>query len=140
MNLDTVKHYAVALVVLLLLDGLWLGLVARSFYQAHLGFIMTGNINWAAAGVFYLLFVAGLVVFVVSPGVREGHLGKAALKGALFGLVTYATYDLTNMATIERWPLAVTIVDLAWGAALSAAVAGAAVWLFRESKSAGRTS
>ena len=140
MNLDTVKHYAVALVVLLLLDGLWLGLVARSFYQAHLGFIMTGNINWAAAGVFYLLFVAGLVVFVVSPGVREGHLGKAALKGALFGLVTYATYDLTNMATIERWPLAVTIVDLAWGAALSAAVASAAVWLFRESKSAGRTS
>ena len=69
---EAIKHYMLALVVFLLLDGLWLGLVARNFYQAQIGFLLSGSINWAAAGLFYLLFVVGLVVFVVSPGVREG--------------------------------------------------------------------
>lgn len=130
MDRETLKHYAAALAVLLSLDAVWLGLVARNFYKVHLGFIMADHPVWAAAGVFYLLYVAGLVVFVVSPGVRERRPGKAALKGALFGLVAYATYDLTNLATVERWPLAVTLVDLAWGTLLSAATAGAAVWFF----------
>jgi uncharacterized membrane protein len=132
-NRDTLKHYLAALLVLLLLDGVWLGLVARNFYKAHLGFIMADHPVWAAAGIFYLLYVGGLVVFVVSPGVRERRPGRAALKGAFFGLVAYATYDLTNLATVERWPLAVTLVDLAWGAVLSAATAGAAVWFFENS-------
>ena len=133
MNRDTLKHYLAALLVLLLLDAVWLGLVARNFYKAHLGFIMADHPVWAAAGAFYLLYVAGLVVFVVSPGVRERRPGRAALKGAFFGLVAYAAYDLTNLATLERWPLAVTLVDLAWGTFLSAATAGAAVWFFEKS-------
>jgi uncharacterized membrane protein len=131
-NRDTLKHYLAALLVLLLLDAVWIGLVARNFYKAHLGFIMADHPVWAAAGAFYLLYVAGLVVFVVSPGVRERRPGLAALKGAFFGLVAYSTYDLTNLATVERWPLSVTLVDLAWGAVLSAATAGAAVWFFEK--------
>jgi uncharacterized membrane protein len=87
--------------------------------------------KWAAAGIFYLLFVVGLVVFCVSPGVREGSLGRAAWRAALFGLVTYATYDLTNLATLENWPLAVTVIDLAWGTALSTATTLLSVWLVR---------
>ena len=125
---DAIKHYLMALAVFLLLDGLWIGLVAKNFYQAQIGFLLSGSVNWAAAGLFYLLFVAGLVVFVVSPGVRQGSPGKAALRGALFGLVTYAAYDLTNLATIDRWPVLVTVVDLVWGAALSGTASFVVVW------------
>jgi uncharacterized membrane protein len=115
------KHYALALLAFLVLDGIWLGFVARSFYRSQLGFLLAESPNWAAAGIFYVLFVAGLVVFVVSPGAREGSLGRAVARGGFFGLVTYAAYDLTNLATVERWPLVVTVVDLAWGTVLSAA-------------------
>lgn len=131
MDRDFAKHYLITLVVFLILDGIWLGLIARRLYQAQIGFIMAKQPKWAAAGLFYLLFVVGLVVFCVSPGVREGSWGQAAWRAALFGLVTYATYDLTNLATLEGWPLTVTIVDLVWGTALSTATTLVSVWLAR---------
>lgn len=89
---------------------------------------MADQPNFLAAGIFYLLFVFGMVIFVVEPGVREQTLTSAAVRGALFGLVTYATYDLTNLATLKGWPMLVTFVDLAWGTFLSTVVALISVW------------
>ncbi len=108
--------------IFLALDALWLGLISRSFYKEQIGYLMKANVNWTAAFIFYLIFIGGLVVFVISPAIEKGSWMHALLLGALFGLVTYATYDLTNLATIKDWPLLVTMVDLIWGAFISAAV------------------
>ena len=116
------KLYLCTLAAFFAIDMVWLGLVARGFYQKHLGFLLRANPNWAAAIAFYLLFVLGLLVFVVVPGLQTGSIKKVLLLGALFGLITYATYDLTNLATVKDWPWIVTVVDLLWGAALAAAV------------------
>jgi uncharacterized membrane protein len=83
---------------------------------------MKPDVNWTAAVIFYLLFIAGLVTFVISPAVQKQSWVHAILFGGLFGLITYATYDLTNLATLKDWPLIVTLVDLAWGMVLSASV------------------
>jgi uncharacterized membrane protein len=123
MSLSTFfRLYAVALPVFLVIDLIWLGVVARSFYQGQLGHLMRANVNWAAAFAFYALFVAGIVVLVVWPAVERQSLQHALLMGALLGLVTYAAYDLTNLATLEGFPLTVAVVDLAWGAVLCASV------------------
>ncbi|MHB0858531.1 MAG: DUF2177 family protein [Anaerolineae bacterium] len=116
------KLYLATLVAFLAIDMLWLGLVAPAFYRAQIGHLMATRPNWLAALLFYLLFVAGLLVFVIVPGLREGSLVATLLRAALFGLVTYATYDLTNLATLRDWPLLVTMVDLLWGTALSVSV------------------
>lgn len=100
----------------------WLGLVAKNFYARHIGFLMKTDVNWIAALLFYLLFIAGAVVFVIMPAFEQKSWMHALLFGALFGLITYATYDLTNLATIKNWPLIVTVIDLVWGMTLSAAV------------------
>lgn len=118
------KVYAVALPLFLVIDLVWLGVVARNFYRAQLGPLMRPDVNWAAAIAFYLLFVAGIVVLVVWPAVERESLGRALWLGALFGLVTYAAYDLTNLATLAGFPLTVALVDLAWGAVLCATVSG----------------
>ncbi len=118
----SVKLFFIALPVFLVIDLVWLGLVAKSFYAKHLGFLMRPDPNWIAAIIFYLLFVIGLVHFVITPALEKSSLTDALLFGALFGLVTYSTYDLTNLATIKDWPLVVTCVDLAWGTTLSAAL------------------
>ena len=117
-----IKLYLIALPVFLAIDMLWLGLIAKGFYSKQIGFLMKPDINWAAAVVFYLLFIVGLVLFVISPAIDKNSWTHALLFGALFGLITYATYDLTNLATLKDWPLVVTIVDLAWGAILAASV------------------
>jgi len=116
------KLYAVALPTFLVIDLVWLGLVARSFYQTHLGHLMRANVNWAAAMVFYLVFVAGIVVLVVWPAVERESLVWALSLGALFGLVTYAAYDLTNLAVMEGFSLKIALVDLLWGTVLCAVV------------------
>ena len=116
------KLYCIALPIFFAVDMVWLGLAAKNFYAKHIGFLMKANVNWAAAILFYLLFIAGLVVFVVVPALEKGSWVRALLFGALFGLITYATYDLTNLATLKDWPLVVTVVDLIWGAVLAASV------------------
>ncbi|MFY9701072.1 MAG: DUF2177 family protein [Terriglobales bacterium] len=116
------KVYCIALPIFFALDMVWLGLAAKNFYAKHIGFLMKTNVNWAAAILFYLLFIAGLVVFVVTPAIEKGSWARALLFGALFGLITYATYDLTNLATLKNWSLAVTVVDLIWGTVLAASV------------------
>jgi uncharacterized membrane protein len=114
-----IKLYFATLAAFLAIDMLWLGLVARGFYRKHLGFLMLPKPNWIAAIIFYLLFVLGLLIFVIVPGLNVNSLSKTLLLGAFFGLVTYSTYDLTNLATIKNWPFILTVVDMLWGATLS---------------------
>lgn len=115
--------YAISVPVFFLIDMVWLGVVARGFYQAQIGHLL-GDVNWVAAIIFYLVFLIGLTFFAIYPAVEAGKLGTALLYGALFGFFTYATYDMTNLATLKDWPLAVVVVDIAWGTVLGAAVAG----------------
>jgi uncharacterized membrane protein len=116
------KLYCIALPIFFGMDMVWLGVAAKNFYMKQIGFLMTPKVNWAAAILFYLLFLAGLVVFVIAPSVEKSSWVRALLFGALFGLITYATYDLTNLATLKDWPLALTVVDLVWGTVLAASV------------------
>lgn len=117
-----IKLYFITLPIFFIIDMIWLGLIAKNFYAKHIGFLMKTNINWTAAIIFYLLFIVGLVIFVINPAIEKGSWVYAVLLGALFGLITYATYDLTNLATIKDWPLVVTIVDLIWGMVLASSV------------------
>jgi uncharacterized membrane protein len=127
------KLYLIILIVFFAIDMVWLGLVARTFYREHLGFLLAPTPNWIAAISFYLLFILGILVFVVVPGLDDDSLRTTLLRAALFGLVTYATYDLTNLATVKDWPVLVTVVDLIWGTVLSVTVSlvsfGAGKWL-----------
>jgi uncharacterized membrane protein len=116
------KLYFIALPVFFVIDMVWLVLVAKNFYQKQIGFLMKPEVNWLAAIIFYLLFIAGLVTFVISPAVEKQLWIHALIFGALFGLITYATYDLTNLATLKDWPILVTIVDLIWGMVLAASI------------------
>lgn len=116
------KLYFVSLTAFFVIDMLWLGLVARSFYQQYLGFLMAPSPNWFVAIIFYLLFVVGILVFVVLPGLKANSLKTTLLHAALFGLITYATYDLTNLATLKDWPALLSVVDMLWGMVLSVLV------------------
>lgn len=129
-----VKLSLIALPVFFLIDMVWLGLVASEFYRDQIGFLMTPDVNWPAAIAFCLLFVIGLVSFVVAPALEKGSWVRALLAGALFGLTTYATYDLTNLATLKDWPLLLTLVDLVWGAVLAASVSVATFLIARRIK------
>lgn len=116
------KLYLIALPIFFLIDMLWLGLIAKNFYAKQIGFLLRPDVNWVAAISFYFLFIVGLVFFVVVPALEKNSLSHVLIFGALFGLISYATYDLTNLATVKNWPLLVTIVDLCWGAFLASSV------------------
>lgn len=118
-----VKLYLLTVPVFFAIDMLWLGFFAKDFYRAQIGFLLRTEFNWIAAILFYLLFIGGVIFFAVSPALAEGGWKRALLYGALFGFMTYATYDLTNLATVRDWPVTVTLVDLVWGTVLSALVA-----------------
>jgi uncharacterized membrane protein len=124
-----IKLYLITLPVFFAIDMAWLILVAKNFYQQQIGYLMKATPNWAAAVIFYLLFIVGLVVFVISPALAKHSLSQAVLLGALFGLISYATYDLTNLATVKDWPLVITVVDLIWGTVLAATVSGLAYFI-----------
>jgi uncharacterized membrane protein len=117
-----IKVYSIALVIFLGMDAIWLTLIAKNFYAKQIGFLMSKTPNLIAALIFYLIFIAGLVIFVITPALDKKMWINALLMGAFFGLVTYATYDLTNLATVKNWPLIVTIYDLVWGMFVSASV------------------
>lgn len=116
-------------VVFLTLDSVWLGLVAKKFYKKNLGHLMAKKPNFIAAAIFYAIFVIGLLTLVVSPASKEYDAIKAVWSGALFGLVCYATYDLTSHAFIKDWPLRVTLIDLIWGTFVSGVVAISGYWI-----------
>lgn len=119
-----IKLYGVSLIVFLGIDIIWLGFIAKKLYSKYLGYLMTEKIVWIAAVIFYLIFISGLVFFVINPALREKSLSYALYAGAFLGLVTYATYDLTNLATIKNWPVIVTVLDLLWGMFISSATSG----------------
>ncbi len=121
--------YAATFIALAALDFLWLGVVAKNLYREGMGHLMAPDVNLAAAAGFYLLYPIGLVVFAVLPS--GGDWLRALLLGALFGLFCYGTYDLTNLAILKDWPLSLTFVDIAWGAAVSAAGASVGAWVLR---------
>lgn len=117
-----VKLYFLAFVVFLAIDAVWLTLVAPKFYKTHLGHLMADTPNLIVALIFYLIFIVGIVYFVLIPGIEAESITKVILSGLLFGFITYATYDLTNMATLKDWPTIVTVVDLIWGSVLTGSV------------------
>lgn len=116
------KLFAIALPVFLVIDLVWLGVVARTFYRAQLGPLMREDINWTAAIIFYVLFVAGIVILAVWPAVERESFSRALGLGALLGLVAYAAYDLTNLATLQGFPSTMALVDLVWGTVLTGTV------------------
>jgi uncharacterized membrane protein len=122
--MNNLVQYMVVLVVFFTIDMVWLGIVAKSIYSKYLGYLMSPKVNWGAALLFYLLFILGLLVFVIQPALVIQSTSDLLLKAALFGLVTYATYDLTNLATIKDWPVVITLIDLTWGMSLSVIVSG----------------
>lgn len=118
-----VKLYALTVPVFFLVDLLWLGVIAKNLYRKELGFILADRVNWSAAITFYLIYIAGIVFFAVRPALAARSFYQAVYLGALYGFFTYVTYDLTNMATIDNWPLKIVVVDVLWGSLLCLAVA-----------------
>ena len=111
--------YIGALLAFLVLDGLWLGVLMSSTYKELLGPLMLAQPKWGPAIVFYLLYVLGVVFFVVLPALARASARRAALAGALFGLVAYGTYDMTNWATLQGWSAQLALMDMAWGGLLT---------------------
>lgn len=121
--------YAVALVIFLSLDALWLGVVARNFYAARMGNLLLEQPRWAVAALFYAVFVIGLVYFAIAQNVAAGDWRAAALNGALFGFFCYLTYDATNLAVLKGYDGLVAVVDTVWGTVLGGIVSGATVMI-----------
>ena len=127
------KLYLLTVPIFFIIDLIWLGVVAKVFYRKNLNHILSPSVNWPAAIIFYLMYIAGILIFAVQPGLAKDSLRHAAMWGALFGFFTYATYDLTNLALLKDWPLNVVIVDILWGVTLCTIVAslsfGVARWM-----------
>jgi len=121
--LKIVVVYFSALVAFFAIDMLWLGVISKKFYARQLGHLLSSRISWLPAIIFYLLFIAGILLFAVLPGIDAGSPAKTALLAALFGLFCYATYDLSNLSTLKGWPILVTVVDIVWGITISTSVA-----------------
>ena len=119
-----VAAYAGTLIVMVALDMLWLGIIAKPLYQQGIGHLMAERPQLGVAARFYLLYSLGVVIFAVSPQHGGARWGATLAMGALFGFFAYATYDLTNLATLRGWPLGLSLIDIGWGTALSAAAAG----------------
>lgn len=122
MYTEYMQNYLIILGALLLIDLSWIGLVASSFYKKHLGYIMGSQFAATPALIFYALYAYGVLYFAVQPALAAGSWSVAAGRGALLGLIAYGTYDLTNHATIARWPAVVTVVDMGWGLVVTALV------------------
>src|SRR5690554_1731485 len=120
--MDLIIQFFVAFAVFLVIDLVWLGFVAKKIYNRYLGYLLAENVNWVAAIVFYILFVMGMMYFVIIPAIDASSWTIALVSGAVYGFITYATYDLTNLSTVKGWPLQITIIDLIWGTSLSTLV------------------
>jgi len=119
--------YLLSFSVFLLIDFIWLGFIAKEMYKKQ----MTDQVNWIAAVVFYLLYVIGIFIFVIMPAVDKNSWSSALLMGALFGLFTYATYDLTNLATLKGWPIKLVFIDIIWGMVLTSSVGMAGFYIVK---------
>jgi uncharacterized membrane protein len=120
--------YGITAAAFFVLDFIWLSTATSRIYRPLLGELLAPEPNLVVAAVFYLFFVVGLVALAIVPGIREGSLAGALWRGALFGVLAYATYDLTNLATIRDWPWQVSVIDMAWGLVLNTTVAAIGYW------------
>ena len=124
-------NYVLTTIVFLIIDLAWLGFIAKNLYQKYLGGFLTDQVNWAAAFIFYLIYVVGISVFAIYPAVNKNSALSAIMLGALFGFFAYATYDLTNLATLKGWPITIVFIDIAWGVFLTAAVSLSGFYIAR---------
>ncbi len=125
------KSYLLTTIVFFAIDLVWLGVVAKNLYNKHLGGLLADQVNWTAAIIFYLLFIVGIYIFAIVPAVNKESLKYAIIMGALFGFFTYATYDLTNLATLKDWPIKIVFIDIIWGSVLTAAVSASGYGITR---------
>lgn len=129
--METIRNYGITFAVFFAIDLLWLGFVAKNIYAKHLGYLMAENTNWPAAIIFYLLFIAGLIFFVINPAFEKDSIVYAFVVGGVFGFITYSTYDMTNLATLKDWPVIITVIDIIWGTFLNAMTAGVSFYIIR---------
>jgi len=121
-------YYLITLIFFFAIDLTWLGFIAKNLYRDKLGFILSDKVNWTAAIIFYIIYIAGILYFAVLPAAESGSLSTAIIRGAALGFLCYATYDLTNLATIARWPVSIVVIDIVWGTVLTGSCA-AGGWL-----------
>ena len=124
--------YLLTVVVFFAIDLTWLGLIAKNLYRKYLGGFLSDTVNWTAAFVFYALFIIGIFIFSILPAVEKNSFSHAVIMGGLFGFFTYATYDLTNLATLKNWPLTIVYIDIIWGTILTGLVAAAGYWITKK--------
>lgn len=117
--LKYVYLYLIVFGIFLIIDLIWLNLIAKNLYQKEIGNLLLKNPNILPAFLFYALFIVALLILVLIPGIQSYTLLKTILFGAVFGFITYATYDLTNLATLDGWSIKMTIIDLIWGASVT---------------------
>jgi uncharacterized membrane protein len=123
--------YILTTIVFFAIDMVWLGFIAKNIYRKYLGTLLSDTVNWTAAIIFYLVFIVGIFIFVINPSVEKQSVFRAVVLGALFGFIAYATYDLTNYATLKGFPLNIVFIDLAWGAVLTSLVSLAGYYIVR---------
>lgn len=121
--------YLVSSIIFFAIDLVWLGLVAKPFYDKELSAFLSPQINWLAAAIFYSIYIAGLIYFAILPAIKTNSLSLALINGAILGFLCYATYDLTNLATLHKWPLKIVIVDIIWGTVLTGSVSALSFWV-----------
>lgn len=121
--------YFLTLIVFLIIDLTWLGFIAKGIYRKYLGNLLSDNVNWTAAIIFYMIYILGILVFAVFPAVNKDSVISAIALGGFLGFLAYATYDLTNLATLKGWPHAIVYIDIIWGAILTASVSTAGFYI-----------
>ncbi len=130
-TLSGARNLLITVAVFLAIDMVWLLVISKNLYAKYLGYLMTDHVRIGAAAIFYLIFVVGLLFFVITPALSKDSWTHALFAGMFFGFVTYATYDLTNLAVVKDWPVAITIIDLIWGTFLSSTTATVSFLLIR---------
>ena len=130
-TLSGARNLLISVAVFLSIDMIWLLVISKNPYAKYLGYLMTDQVRVGAAAIFYLIFVVGLLFFVITPALSKDSWTYALFAGMFFGLITYATYDLTNLAVVKDWPVAITIIDLIWGTFLSSTTATVSFLLIR---------
>lgn len=130
-TLENLKKFLITMFVFLAIDMLWLQVISKNFYAKHLGYLMTDQVKVFAAFIFYFIFVVGIIYFVINPALTNDSWQYALFAGMFFGLITYATYDLTSLAVTKDWPIIITVVDLVWGTFLSGTTALLSYFLIR---------
>ncbi len=128
------RNFFITFTIFLAIDMFWLGVIAVDFYYNQIGFLMRSPVNWFAAIIFYIIFNIGLLYFVVHPAIIRKSWKRALYNGLFFGFITYCTYDLTNLATLNHWPILLTIVDIVWGTFLGGITAAASYFIIQKIK------